>query len=172
MGRGRVALVAGGYTGGHIQCALAIAAALERAGTTCVLGGADGGREVAAAASSGYPIETVWIGPLDRAASARGLARNLKFLVQLAVSRRQARRLSERAVRARGAEPRHPDGDPRGQRAAGAGESPPRPARARGLSWRRRGGELLSEERRHREPGAAGAGRGAAGGGAGAARVE
>jgi len=92
MGRGRVALVAGGYTGGHIQCALAIAAALERAGTTCILGGADGGPEVTAAASSGYPIETVWIGALERAVSARGLARNLKFLVQLALSRRQARR--------------------------------------------------------------------------------
>lgn len=93
MGRGRVALVAGGYTGGHIQCALAIAAALERAGTTCVLGGAEGGLEVTAAASAGHPIETVWIGALDRAVSARGLARKLRFLVQLAVSRHQARRV-------------------------------------------------------------------------------
>lgn len=92
------ALIAGGHTGGHIQCALAIAAALERArpGTVCVLGGAAGGPEVAAAQAAGYAIETVWIGAFDRRRSVAGLARNLVLVAQLAVSRGQARAILAR----------------------------------------------------------------------------
>jgi UDP-N-acetylglucosamine--N-acetylmuramyl-(pentapeptide) pyrophosphoryl-undecaprenol N-acetylglucosamine transferase len=87
-------LVAGGYTGGHIQCALAIAAALGRAcpGALVTLAGARGGPEVPAARAAGYAIETAWIGALDR----RRLTPNLRLLVQLVVSRREAAQALDR----------------------------------------------------------------------------
>lgn len=81
-------IIAGGYTSGHVHCALAIAAGLERArpGAEVRLAGARGGMEVGAAAAAGYPIDTVWIGALDR----RRILGNLWLPVQLAVSQLQA----------------------------------------------------------------------------------
>src|SRR5262245_43379391 len=88
-------LVAGGHTGGHIQCALAIARALEaRApGLTVCFGGADGGPEIRTVRDAGYSIETAWIGPLDRRGGTRALAGHLRLAAQLLVSNVQAGRL-------------------------------------------------------------------------------
>jgi UDP-N-acetylglucosamine--N-acetylmuramyl-(pentapeptide) pyrophosphoryl-undecaprenol N-acetylglucosamine transferase len=86
------AVIAGGYTGGHIAVALALAAALRdrRPGAEILLAGARGGPEVDAARAAGYPIETVWIGGLARELSTRAVAQSLMLPLQLLVSRRQA----------------------------------------------------------------------------------
>ncbi len=85
-------IIAGGYTGGHVECALAIARGLEQArpGAEILLCGARGGPEVAAGRAAGYPVATVWIQGIDRRRSARGLVRNLLLPLQLVVSGHQA----------------------------------------------------------------------------------
>jgi UDP-N-acetylglucosamine--N-acetylmuramyl-(pentapeptide) pyrophosphoryl-undecaprenol N-acetylglucosamine transferase len=94
---GRV-LLAGGYTAGHVNCMLAIAAELARLRPRLELqlAGARGGPEVGAAARAGLPIATTWIAGIDRRRGPRALARNLLLPLKLAVSALQARALLAR----------------------------------------------------------------------------
>ena len=96
--RPRSAVIAGGYTGGHIFCALAIADALRQAapGVRIILAGAKGGPELDAARRAGYPVEAVWIDGLDRRRDLRGALTNLLLPLKIAISAQQALRIVRR----------------------------------------------------------------------------
>ena len=85
-------VIAGGFTGGHIFCALAIARALRaRAPDAEVLiVGARGGMEIPIARAAGFPVRTVWLDGLERRLSARAVARSLMLPVKLGASLAQA----------------------------------------------------------------------------------
>jgi UDP-N-acetylglucosamine--N-acetylmuramyl-(pentapeptide) pyrophosphoryl-undecaprenol N-acetylglucosamine transferase len=90
--------IAGGFTGGHISCAHAIAEAVvrRRPGSAVLMLGSDGGAEIEAARAAGWPIETVAIRGIDRGRSARALAKNLLLPVVLVRAARRARTLLDR----------------------------------------------------------------------------
>jgi len=96
-GRARV-VIAGGYTGGHIHCALAIAEGLRSAGgrVDVLMAGARGGLETRLAAAAGYPVATVWISGIDRKLTPAALAHNLLLPLQVVVSQVQAGRILDR----------------------------------------------------------------------------
>lgn len=91
-------VIAGGYTGGHIYCALALAEGLRKAHprTEILLAGARGGLETRTAAAAGYPIATVWIDGIDRRRTPAGIARNLLLPLKVVVSQVQAGRILDR----------------------------------------------------------------------------
>jgi UDP-N-acetylglucosamine--N-acetylmuramyl-(pentapeptide) pyrophosphoryl-undecaprenol N-acetylglucosamine transferase len=91
-------VIAGGYTGGHTFCALALAEGLRRRlpGVEILLAGASGGLEVQLAAAAGYPIATVWTSGIERALTARAIARNLLLPLKVLVSHVEARRILAR----------------------------------------------------------------------------
>ncbi|HEY4187309.1 MAG TPA: UDP-N-acetylglucosamine--N-acetylmuramyl-(pentapeptide) pyrophosphoryl-undecaprenol N-acetylglucosamine transferase [Polyangia bacterium] len=85
-------VIAGGFTGGHIFCALAIARALRaaRPDVALLIVGARGGMEVPIAQAAGFAVETVWLDGLERRLTARAVARSLLLPVKLGVSLAQA----------------------------------------------------------------------------------
>lgn len=91
-------VLAGGFTGGHIFCSLAIARALQAAApdTAILIVGARGGMEIPIARAAGLDVETVWLDGLERRLSARAVARSALLPVKLAVSLVQARRILRR----------------------------------------------------------------------------
>lgn len=91
-------LIAGGFTGGHIFCALAIARALlsERPDTRVSIVGARGGMELPIARAAGFAIETVWLDGLERKLTLRGVLRSLALPIKLGVSLVQARLIMRR----------------------------------------------------------------------------
>ena len=91
-------VLAGGFTGGHIFCSLAIARALREASpeTAIVIVGARGGMEIPIARAAGLDVETVWLDGLERRLTARAVARSLLLPVKVAVSLAQARRILRR----------------------------------------------------------------------------
>jgi UDP-N-acetylglucosamine--N-acetylmuramyl-(pentapeptide) pyrophosphoryl-undecaprenol N-acetylglucosamine transferase len=91
-------IIAGGYTGGHTFCALAIAEGLRSAlpGVDILLAGATGGLEVQLAGAAGYPIATVWASGIERAFTPRAVARNLLLPLKVLVSRFEARTILTR----------------------------------------------------------------------------
>src|SRR5262245_12954935 len=82
--------VAGGFTGGHVSCAHAIADAVVRRwpGAAVLMVGSDGGPEVEAARVAGWPIETVAIRGIDRRGTASALGRNLLLPLVVAAAAR------------------------------------------------------------------------------------
>jgi UDP-N-acetylglucosamine--N-acetylmuramyl-(pentapeptide) pyrophosphoryl-undecaprenol N-acetylglucosamine transferase len=84
--------IAGGFTGGHIFCALAIARALKTAqpDARVLIVGARGGMEVPIARAAGFPVETVWLDGLERRLTARAVARSVALPLKLGVSLAQA----------------------------------------------------------------------------------
>jgi UDP-N-acetylglucosamine--N-acetylmuramyl-(pentapeptide) pyrophosphoryl-undecaprenol N-acetylglucosamine transferase len=95
--RARV-IIAGGYTGGHIYCALAIAQGLRRAlaRVDVLMAGARGGLETRLADAAGFPVATVWISGIERALTPAALARNLLLPLKVVVSQVQAGRILDR----------------------------------------------------------------------------
>jgi len=91
-------LIAGGFTGGHLFTAVAIAEAIRRRapGAEVRLGGTRGGMEVGLARAAGLPVETVWLDGIARGRSLEALARNCALPVKLAVALGQARAIVER----------------------------------------------------------------------------
>ncbi len=91
-------LIAGGFTGGHIFCALAIAGALQRVrpGTRVSLVGARGGMELPIARAAGFPVDTVWLDGLERRLSPGAILRSLALPLKLGVSLLQARLIMRR----------------------------------------------------------------------------
>jgi len=85
-------VLAGGFTGGHIFCSLAIARALRAAApdTEVLIVGARGGMEIPIARAAGFPVETVWLDGLERRLTARAVARSLMLPVKLGASLAQA----------------------------------------------------------------------------------
>jgi len=88
-------VLAGGFTGGHIFCSLAIARALRAAApdTEVLIVGARGGMEIPIARAAGFPVETVWLDGLERRLTARAVARSLMLPVKLGASLAQAARI-------------------------------------------------------------------------------
>lgn len=91
-------IISGGWTGGHVFCALAILEALRRARpeVEVLLVGSRAGIEVGLAREAGVALETVWISGIDRKWTWRALARNLTLPVKAAVAWSQARRIVAR----------------------------------------------------------------------------
>ena len=91
-------LIAGGFTGGHLFTAVAIAEALRRRvpGADLRLGAARGGMEVGLARAAGLPVETVWLDGIARGRGVAALARNCALPLKLAVALGQARAVVER----------------------------------------------------------------------------
>jgi len=91
-------VLAGGFTGGHIFCSLAIARALRATApdTAVLIVGARGGMELPIARAAGFDVEAVWLDGLERRLTARALARTLLLPVKLGVSLAQARRTLRR----------------------------------------------------------------------------
>lgn len=91
-------ILAGGFTGGHIFCSLAIARALRQATpeTTVLVVGARGGMELPIARSAGLDVATVWLDGLERRLTARAVARSLLLPVKLGVSLAQSRHILRR----------------------------------------------------------------------------
>jgi UDP-N-acetylglucosamine--N-acetylmuramyl-(pentapeptide) pyrophosphoryl-undecaprenol N-acetylglucosamine transferase len=90
--------VAGGFTGGHITCAHAIADAIVRRwpAAEILMVGSDGGPEVEAARAAGWAIATVPIRGIDRRGGARAMAKNLALPVVVLAATRRARALLAR----------------------------------------------------------------------------
>ena len=88
-------VLAGGFTGGHIFCSLAIARALRATApdTEVLIVGARGGMEIPIARAAGFPVETVWLDGLERRLTARAVARTLALPVKLGASLAQAARI-------------------------------------------------------------------------------
>jgi len=86
-------VLAGGFTGGHIFCSLAIARALRAMApdTAVLIVGARGGMEIPIARAAGFDVATVWLDGLERRLTARAVARSLLLPVKLGVSLAQAR---------------------------------------------------------------------------------
>ena len=91
-------VLAGGFTGGHIFCSLAIARALRAAApdTAILIVGAHEGMEIPIARAAGLDVETVWLDGLERRLSPGAVARSLLLPVKMAVSLAQARRILRR----------------------------------------------------------------------------
>jgi len=88
-------VLAGGFTGGHIFCSLAIARALRAAApdTEVLIVGARGGMEIPIARAAGFPVETVWLDGLERRLTVGAVARSLTLPVKLGASLAQAARI-------------------------------------------------------------------------------
>jgi UDP-N-acetylglucosamine--N-acetylmuramyl-(pentapeptide) pyrophosphoryl-undecaprenol N-acetylglucosamine transferase len=91
-------LIAGGFTGGHLFTAVAIAEAIRRRAPAAEirLGGTRGGMELGLARDAGLSVETVWLDGIARGRSLQALARNCALPVKLAVALGQARAVVER----------------------------------------------------------------------------
>lgn len=91
-------VLAGGFTGGHIFCSLAIARALQAAApdTAVLIVGARGGMELPIARAAGFDVESIWLDGLERQLTARAVVRSLLLPVKLGVSLAQARLILRR----------------------------------------------------------------------------
>jgi len=88
-------VIAGGWTGGHLFCALAVAEALRRRepATALVLVGGRGGMEESLIRAAGFPVATVVAETVGRRPTWESLAQNLALPFKLAVGGFQALRL-------------------------------------------------------------------------------
>jgi UDP-N-acetylglucosamine--N-acetylmuramyl-(pentapeptide) pyrophosphoryl-undecaprenol N-acetylglucosamine transferase len=81
-------MISGGGTGGHIYPAISIAQALQQLvhEPAILFVGAKGRMEMKKVPEAGFPIEGLWIGPLQRKLSVENLLFPLKVMVSLAKS--------------------------------------------------------------------------------------